>query len=62
VHTLARTGAATLLEQGQRLFVQAKTPVEVQHREHHTITLPEGTFEVRFQREWMGRRERFVVD
>lgn len=43
-------------------YIRALSEVYIDHEEHNTITLPEGDWEVRRQREYIPRGWRQVVD
>lgn len=49
-HTLTGGEVYGTLE-GQQ-WVVAETPVELEHQEHETIVIPEGSYRVIRQREW----------
>jgi len=64
VHELVKDHTATFVEyeaEGER-YILAPEGVTVVHREHGPVDLPKGNYEVRIQREWIGRNDRQVRD
>lgn len=58
---LARRGVK-LRSKGDRLYLTARSGVDVTHDEHDAINLPAGTYEVRRQREYSPEAIRQVAD
>jgi hypothetical protein len=63
-HAIADRGAElTETAEGRRfLRVLREGGVRLTHEEHHTVTLPRGTYEVRRQREYAPEAPRVVSD
>jgi hypothetical protein len=61
-HRLRRGNGATLAFLAGVAYLKVLTEALVDHEEHDTITLPEGDWEVRRQREYEPRGWRTVAD
>ncbi len=64
-HSLALSNRVTLFRDdtsGGRLYVQADTPVSLEHQEHTALTIAPGRYEVRIQRTVQSGLVRRVAD
>jgi hypothetical protein len=60
-HRIKDTQARTFTIDGRRYLITDR-PTDVTHEEHATITLPQGRYEVRIQREYTPESIRNVRD
>ena len=60
-HRIKDTQAKTFSIGGKRYLVVDR-PTDVTHEEHATITLPQGRYEIRIQREYTPESIRNVMD
>ncbi len=61
-HRIETPAHATLLIQGNALFLEVSEPVRIVHEEHHPIMLPPGTYRVWQQREYTPQAIKIVRD
>ena len=65
-HTIREQEGVKLISKGQadelRLWLLVEAPVELEHQEHATLTIPPGSYEVRRQREYSPEAIRRVTD
>ena len=58
-----KEATVTLWNVGEQRYLTVERPSDLTHEEHHTITLPPGTYEVVQQREYSDERvTRAVAD
>jgi hypothetical protein len=60
-HRIKDTQARTFNIDGRRYLITDR-PTDVTHEEHATITLPQGRYEIRIQREYTPESIRNVMD
>lgn len=62
-HRFRDPGAVQMYQHGADSFIEVLTPsADLIHEEHHTITLPRGTYKFWMQREYSPEAIRRVID
>ena len=61
-HKHEMAGNATLYEKGSDMWLDVLAEAQLNHNEHDTIAIPEGTYQVIRQREFDGEMIRYVYD